>query len=186
MSSDLIGRRRVLEERLDRARALELFLKEKTDVLAELTGLSIEEIDFDGSFRASLAAVAAVAARRVRFDIVVSLPGAPFGVRIQNIDQVVSAEVVVQHGGDFETLMTPVPGAPVPTAVASAAPASAAASAAPAPAPISAWPGQPREAPEDDHWTPPPPAPSSSEAEADRVASDLAALLWQSVDDLPS
>ncbi len=207
MSSDLIGRRRALEERLDRARALELFLKEKTDVLAELTGLSIEEIDFDGSFRASLAAVAGVAARRVRFDIVVSLPGAPFGVRIQNIDQLVSAEVVVQQGGDFEPLMTPLPDAATsepayrsgaePIAPAYAAPLAdadpptdpggAPQSWPPPPVPAGAWPGQPREAPEADHWSrPAQPAQPTQPSGADGVAADLAALLWQNVDDLPT
>jgi hypothetical protein len=102
MSSDLIGRRRASEQRLDRARSLELVLKEKTDILAESTGMSIEQLDFDGSFRAALTALAAVASRRTHFDIIVTLPDAPFAMRIQHVNNAVSAEVLIQRDGPFE------------------------------------------------------------------------------------
>jgi hypothetical protein len=108
MSSDLIGRRRASEQRLDRARSLELVLKEKTEILAESTGMSIEQLDFDGSFRAALTALAAVASRRTHFDIIVTLPDAPFAMRIQHVNNAVSAEVLIQRDGPFE----PVPSVP--------------------------------------------------------------------------
>lgn len=155
MSSDLIGRRRAVEQRLDRARALELSLKEKTEILAETTGMSIEQLDFDGSFRASLAALAAVASRRTHFDVIVTLPDAPFGVRIQHVNDAVSAEVVIPRDGPYES---------VPSKPAAIEPDSS-------------------DAP--DGWGTPPSAPAA-EADGDHVASDLAALLWEGVDDMPS
>jgi len=107
MSSDLIGRRRASEQRLDRARSLELTLKEKIDTLAEATGMTIEQLDFDGSFRAALTALAAVAARRTHFDVIVTLPDAPFAMRIQHVNDAVSAEVLIQRDGPFEPLTAP-------------------------------------------------------------------------------
>ncbi|HST84006.1 MAG TPA: hypothetical protein VLL08_19890 [Kineosporiaceae bacterium] len=104
MSSDLIGRRRASEQRLDRARSLELVLKEKTEILAESTGMSIEQLDFDGSFRAALTALAAVASRRTHFDVIVTLPDAPFAMRIQHVNNAVSAEVLIQRDGPFESV----------------------------------------------------------------------------------
>ena len=119
MSSDLIGRRRASEQRLDRARSLELLLKEKTDVLVETTGVPIEQLDFDGSFRAALTALAAVASRRSHFDVIVTLPDAPFAMRIQHVNNAVSAEVLVQRDGPFEPItataypVVPAPSVPV-------------------------------------------------------------------------
>src|SRR5690349_12509967 len=104
MSSDLIGRRRASEQRLDRARSLEQALKEKTDLLAETTGMPIEELDFDGSFRAALTALAAVASRRTHFDVILTLPDAPFAMRIQHVNNAVSAEVLIQRDGPFEPI----------------------------------------------------------------------------------
>src|SRR5690348_6201475 len=104
MSSDLIGRRRASEQRLDRARSLELALKEKIEVLSATTGMSIEQLDFDGSFRAALTALAAVASRRTHFDIIVTLPDAPFAMRIQHVNNAVSAEVLIQRDGPFESI----------------------------------------------------------------------------------
>jgi hypothetical protein len=144
MSSDLIGRRRAVEQRLDRAKALELALKEKTEILAETTGMSIEQFDFDGSFRASLTALAGLASRRTTFDVIVALPDAPFGVRIQHLNNAVSAEVVVHRDGPFES----VPAAPTID-------------------------GAPRAA-------------AAGDPGFVQVASDLAALLWQGVGDMPS
>lgn len=102
MSSDLIGRRRASEQRLDRARSLELALKEKTDILAATLGVPIEQLDFDGSFRAALTALGALAARRTHFDVIVTLPDAPFAMRIQHINDAVNAEVLLLQDGPFE------------------------------------------------------------------------------------
>jgi hypothetical protein len=163
MSSDLIGRRRAVEQRLDRARALELSLKEKTEILAETTGMSIEQLDFDGSFRASLAALAAVASRRTHFDVIVTLPDAPFGVRIQHVNDAVSAEVVIPRDGPYESMPSK-PAAIEPDSVAAIASESASVP--------DGW-GAPRSEP-------------TAAAAGDHVASDLAALLWEGVDDMPS
>jgi hypothetical protein len=180
MSSDLIGRRRVLEERLDRARALESFLKEKTDILVELTGMSMEEIDPDGSFRATLSAVAGVADRRTPFDVVVTLPDAPFAVRISHLANGLTGEIVVQRGGPYESLPDPAPQPqPQPQAVS---------------APVPLRPSRPVSVPQ---LMPVPlklpvtagaaRKPETSDAPGlVRVASDLAALLWQDVDEVPS
>jgi hypothetical protein len=186
MSSDLIGRRRAVQERLERARTLELSLKENTEILAESTGMSIEELDFDGSLRAALSAMTSLAARRSQFDVIVTIPDAPFAVRIRHINDAVSAEVVVHRDGPYDTT-----------------PALAAASAAAAPAPayeyesVTAY---------DESATaydsvPAPTTPASTESVAppatdwaapqsgsagDQVASDLAALLWEDLDHMPS
>jgi len=162
MSSDLIGRRRAVEQRLDRARALELSLKEKTEILAETTGMSIEQLDFDGSFRASLAALAAVASRRTHFDVIVTLPDAPFGVRIQHVNDAVSAEVVIPRDGPYES---------VPSKPAAIEPDSVAV--------------EPTTAEITDGWSASDSEPAVAVA-GDHVASDLAALLWEGVDDMPS
>jgi hypothetical protein len=158
MSSDLIGRRRAVEQRLDRARALELSLKEKTEILAETTGMSIEQLDFDGSFRASLAALAAVASRRTHFDVIVTLPDAPFGVRIQHVNDAVSAEVVIPRDGPYESAPSKLP---KPAAI------------------------EPDSGDDPDGWGAPLSVPAA-DAAGDHVASDLAALLWEGVDDMPS
>ena len=115
MSSDLIGRRRAVEERLDRARALELTLKDATDLLGELAGASIEQLDFDGSFRAALTALAGVASRRTQFDVVITLPESPFGVRIQLLHNEVSADAVALRGGPYEPVKVPASRAPAPS-----------------------------------------------------------------------
>ena len=193
MSSDLIGRRRASEQRLDRARSLELTLKEKTDILVETTGMSIEQLDFDGSFRAALTALAAVAARRTHFDIIVTLPDAPFAMRIQHVNDAVSAEVLVQRDGPFE----PVGAQPV---------------AAQSYPPVYAEPGVPEQAyAAPTYSTPAYSASSAAYSESavvvsstlsiaaeqqpvsaaepvptGQVASDLAALLWKGLDGMPS
>jgi hypothetical protein len=109
MSSDLIGRRRASEQRLDRARALEQQLKDKTEVLVQTTGMPIEQLDFDGSFRAALTALAGVASRRPQFDVIVTLPDAPFAMRIQHVNNAVSAQVLIQRDGPFEPVSAPTP-----------------------------------------------------------------------------
>ena len=158
MSSDLIGRRRIVQERLERARALEISLQNQTEILTETTGLSIEQLDFDGSFRAALTALTALAARRTTFDVIVTLPDAPFAIRIQHLNNAVSAEVVVPRDGPYPSTPPAVP-AQVPKAPWESEAAGQAAL----------------------------PAQSTGfvEVASDEVASDLAALLWQNVDDMP-
>jgi hypothetical protein len=157
MSSDLIGRRRIVQERLERARALEISLQNQTEILTETTGLSIEQLDFDGSFRAALTALTALAARRTTFDVIVTLPDAPFAIRIQHLNNAVSAQVVVPRDGPYPS-MPDQPAAPVPV---QAVP----------------W--------ESSQPTPIGQAPAYVEPASDEVAADLAALLWQDVDDKP-
>jgi hypothetical protein len=115
MRSDLIGRRAAVEQRLQLVQTLALTLNEKTAILADASGLSIEELDPEGSLRAALTAVAGVAARRPHFDVIVTLPDAPFALRIQNLDDEVSAEVVVPRDGPYESAPAPEP-APRPSA----------------------------------------------------------------------
>jgi hypothetical protein len=142
MKSDLIGRRLAVEQRLDRARALELALQEKMKLLALSTGMAVEQFDSDSSFGSALTAIAALAYRRSTFDVIVSLPDAAFGVRIQRTDGPVSVEVVVHQNGPFES--------------ASAQTANTAAFGGP----------------EDPGFV--------------QVAADLAALLWQDINESPS
>jgi hypothetical protein len=194
MSSDLIGRRRASEQRLDRARSLELSLKEKTDILVETTGMPIEQLDFDGSFRAALTALASVASRRTTFDVIITLPDAPFAMRIQHVNNVVSAEVLIQRDGPFEPVSGALPEPPYsghldplqldPLQVYHQQPD-----------PLPLYPArsepeplqlEPRvaaaSAPPDDGST----GPDDGSTGLVHVASDLAALLWQDVDDMPS
>jgi hypothetical protein len=189
MSSDLIGRRRASEQRLDRARSLELTLKEKTDILVETTGMPIEQLDFDGSFRAALTALAAVAARRSQFDVIVTLPDAPFAMRIQHINNAVSAEVLVQRDGPFEPVVPQAysesvyaePVIPEQTYAAPtySTPAYSASSAAYSESAVAA--AQPLSiAPEKQ------PISAVEAVPSGQVASDLAALLWEGLGDVPS
>ena len=223
MSSDLIGRRRASEQRLDRARSLELTLKEKVDVLVETIGMPIEQLDFDGSFRAALTALAAVASRRTHFDIIVTLPDAPFAMRIQHVNDAVSAEVLVQRDGPFEPVAPqaypepagaesgygasayPAPGYSTPAYSVSSAAYSESAVSYPEPAEYAQPPatysqpaatysesavvysestvvaGSVRSISAEKHTV------SAAEAvPTGQVASDLAALLWQGLDDMPS
>jgi hypothetical protein len=163
MSSDLIGRRRIVQERLERARALEISLQNQTEILTETTGLSIEQLDFDGSFRAALTALTALAARRTTFDVIVTLPDAPFAIRIQHLNNSVSAEVVVPRDGPYPS----VPNQP------------------PAPVPVQAVAWESEQPAPTAPSTPSTPALGYIEPASDEVAADLAALLWQNVDDKP-
>jgi hypothetical protein len=194
MSSDLIGRRRASEQRLDRARSLELTLKEKTDILVETTGIPIEQLDFDGSFRAALTALAAVAARRTTFDIIVTLPDAPFAMRIQHINDAVSAEVLVQGDGAFEPVGNQADSVPdrlepsqpesayaVP---AYATPAYSVSSAAYSESVTAAEPVYVITAEKQPVSVVQPAAAQS--VPTTQVASDLAALLWEGLGDMPS
>ncbi|GLY27476.1 hypothetical protein [Kineosporia sp. NBRC 101731] len=114
MASDLIGRRQMMQQRLDRVRDLELAIREQVELIASRAGMTVEQFDFDGSFRASLASLAGLAARRTTFDIVLTLPGAPLGVRIQQLHGEVKVEVVeldVPYGGAQLPAQLPEPAA---------------------------------------------------------------------------
>lgn len=165
MSGDLVGRRRAMEEHLDRVNALEQSLKNTTDVLADLAGTAIEQLDADGSLRATLSAVAGVASRRTQFDVIVAIPDSRFAVRIRLLHNTVSTEVVAQF--------TPAPAAelrsapeppPVPEPAQIAAPRSL---------------ELPERAESPDH-------PEQAGELSGEVASELAALLWQSVKVTPA
>jgi hypothetical protein len=182
-STDLIGRRQAVAQRLDRARVLELALQEKINTLAETAGVSIDQFDADGAFRASLTALAGLAHRRSSFDVIVAMPETPFGVRIQHLDDGVSVEIVVHEDGPFQSFQSPPP-AHSP----SAQPAlSARATSSTQPSQF----GQPAHA----AW--PIPSPASDPGRLLRlrspeppgfadVAADLAALLWQGIGDTSS
>jgi len=107
MRSDLIGRRAAVEQRLHLAQSIALTLTEQTAILAEVSGLSVEELDPEGSLRAALTALAAVAARRPAFDVIVTLPEAPVALRIQNLNGAVSADVVVPRDGPYSAASAP-------------------------------------------------------------------------------
>ncbi len=180
MSSDLIGRRRASEQRLDRARSLEASLKERIDLLVQTTGMSIEQLDFDGSFRAALTALAALAARRTHFDIIVTLPDAPFAMRIQQVNNAVSTEVLIQRDGPFEPVSNPsaageLASTPAYSALVRETPTYAETPAAYAAIPAAA-----------SYAAIAPSAPRSEPVPRAQVASDLAELLWQGVDHMPS
>ena len=100
MSTDVIGRRRAVEERLARARSLAQTLNEATANLAASAGQAIDDLDPDGSLRTALNALAGVAALRPAFDVIVALPGAAFALRVQHVDNDVEIEVLYRDGPD--------------------------------------------------------------------------------------
>ena len=180
MSSDLVGRRRAMEEHLDRVNALEQSLKNTTDVLADLAGTSIEQFDADGSLRATLSAVAGVASRRTQFDIIVMIPDSRFAVRIRLLHDSVITDVVAQREGTYEPVTE---FAPIPAAELIPGPELARAlTSTPELAEIAVSRSLelPEQAEVPDH-------PEQVAAElSGEVASELAALLWQSVKVTPS
>jgi hypothetical protein len=141
--------------------------------------MSIEQLDFDGSFRAALTALAALAARRTHFDIIVTLPDAPFAMRIQQVNNAVSTEVLIQRDGPFEPVSNPsaaveLASTPAYSALVRETPTYAETPAAYAAIPAAA------------SYATTPSAPGSELAPRAQVASDLAELLWQGVDHMPS
>ena len=110
MSTDVIGRRRAVEERLARARSLAQTLDEATANLAASASQTIDDLDPDGSLRTALSALAGVAALRPAFDVIVALPRAAFALRVQHVENDVEIEVLQRDGPDE----LPEPAAAVP------------------------------------------------------------------------
>ncbi|GAB6899398.1 hypothetical protein [Kineosporia succinea] len=143
MASDLIGRRQMMQQRLDRVRDLELAIREQVDLISSRVGMTVEQFDFDGSFRASLASLAGLAARRPTFDIVLTVPSAPLGVRIQQLHGEVKVEVIElenAYAGDVRPRPTGAPSV-------SAAPSMPAAQSMPSMQPAASMPVAPQPQP---------------------------------------
>ena len=84
MSIDVIERRRVVEERLRRARDLARALDQATGDIADSSGQGIEKIDPDGTLRTAVTTLAGVAALRPGFDVLVSLPDSVLALRVRH------------------------------------------------------------------------------------------------------
>lgn len=112
MSIDVIERRRVVEERLRRARNLAQALDQATADFASGSGLSIEDLDPEGSLRTAIIALAGVAALRPGFDILVSLPDSPFALRLRHQADDVNIALVRVETTAVE--VSAVPGLPEP------------------------------------------------------------------------
>lgn len=94
MSIDAIGRRRAVEERLQRARRLGQALDRAAAELAADCGTPIETVDPQGSLRTALSALAGIAALRPGFDVMVALPGAARALRVAHRDDDVHIALV--------------------------------------------------------------------------------------------
>ncbi|GAB3244602.1 hypothetical protein [Kineosporia babensis] len=187
MASDIMGRRQIMQQRLDRVRDLELAIREQVAIIADSAGMTVEQLDFDGSFRASLASLASLAARRPTFDVVLALPTAPAGVRIQQLHNQVRVQVIAHEDGPYrpaeappqppvsmtmpapQNPVSPVNGTPVP----------------PAPGAPGLFDTAPVSITQIAAATTLPPSPAGEPEEEDLVASDLAALLWEGFSDPP-
>jgi hypothetical protein len=84
VSIDVIERRRVVEERLRRARDLARALDQATGDIADSSGQGIEKIDPDGTLRTAVTTLAGVAALRPGFDVLVSLPDSVLALRVRH------------------------------------------------------------------------------------------------------
>jgi len=157
LSIDVIERRRAVEERLRRARNLSHALDQATADITSSSGLTIEDLDPDGSLRTAVTTLAGVAALRPGFDVLVSLPNLPFVLRLRHLaDDVDIALIRIETDGS-----DPAPGFP----------------------PVLPEPRKLSEPPEPSALSESPDSPEPSE-NADpegHVASDLAAMLWRDV-----
>lgn len=154
MSIDVIERRRAVEERLRRARNLTQALDQATADLASSSGLTLDDLDPEGSLRTAVTTLAGVAALRPGFDVLVSLPDLPFALRLRHLADDVDIALVRQDA----TATVPTTPEPAPAA-------------SPAPVPSTAGLPEPRGSE----------APESVEDAEGHVASDLAAMLWRDV-----
>jgi hypothetical protein len=181
-----MGRRQIMQQRLDRVRDLELAIREQVQIIAQSAGMTVEELDFDGSFRASLASLASLAARRPTFDVVLALPTAPAGVRIQQLHNRVEVQVITHEDGPYRSALPTPAGEPLAMTQPSGMTHQAAAQ-APLSRPVVSRPpnGAPAAPvmPQAAQATVPAPAsarsPEPVEVEEELVVSDLAALLWE-------
>jgi hypothetical protein len=155
VTTDVIGRRRAVEQRLARARTLAQSLDEATADLAATAGQPLDVLDPDGSLRTALTALAGAAALRPHFDVIVALPGASFALRVQHVNDEIEIEVLQRDGPDEE---------PEPPAVEPQLPSP-----------------RPEEKPVDRNRSVERPDPASPDSTPGHVASDLAAMLWQNV-----
>ncbi|GLY13418.1 hypothetical protein LWF15_30460 [Kineosporia rhizophila] len=190
MASDIMGRRQIMQQRLDRVRDLELAIREQVAIIAESAGMTVEQLDFDGSFRASLASLASLAARRPTFDVVLALPTAPAGVRIQQLHNQVRVQVIAHEDGPYRPGPPPAPApmtVPAPQAPVSPVNGTPLAQPQPAAAATSPYDTAPVSITQIAAATTlppsPPPARPSEPLHEDLVASDLAALLWEGLSD---
>lgn len=160
MSIDVIERRRVVEERLRRARDLARALDQATGDIASSSGQGIEKLDPDGTLRTAVTTLAGVAALRPGFDVLVSLPSSALALRVRHEDKDVDI-TLVRLDGDQATSASPVAESePAPAAVPTPDP----------PVPVAT------------DETPPIPAQAGEPDEPEsHVVSDLAAMLWQDV-----
>jgi hypothetical protein len=152
LSIDVIERRRVVEERLRRARNLTQALDRASAELAADSGQSIDDLDPEGSLRTAITTLAGVAALRPGFDVLVSLPDSPFALRLRHLTDEVDITLVHQT--------TEVPAPAVPATVPPGLP-------------------EPRSVP-DSVATSDPEGDPTADPEG-HVASYLAAMLWQNV-----
>jgi hypothetical protein len=159
VSIDVIERRRAVEQRLARARTVALSVEEATADIAAGAGRPIEDLDPHGSLRTALTALAGVAALRPEFDVLVALPDSPFALRVRYADEDVDIEVLQRQ--DDEPAASP---APAQTDQADGVD------------PIDGV---------DQAGAADQPGDSDGPGEG-HVASDLAAMLWQTVNTAPS
>ena len=181
MASDIMGRRQIMQQRLDRVRDLELAIREQVQIIAQSAGMTVEELDFDGSFRASLASLASLAARRPTFDVVLALPTAPAGVRIQQLHNRVEVQVITHQDGPYRSAL-PTPDVEPLTMTQPTGMTHQAAAQSPLSRPVvSRPPNVPQAAQPAQATLPAPPSARSPEPaeEEELVVSDLAALLWE-------
>jgi hypothetical protein len=96
LSIDVIERRRAVEERLRRARNLTQALDQATADISASSGLTMDDLDPDGHLRTAVTTLAGVAALRPGFEVLVSLPGLPFALRLRHLADDVDIALVHQ------------------------------------------------------------------------------------------
>jgi hypothetical protein len=164
VSTDVIGRRRAVEERLRRARDLARALDQAAGDMASGSGQGIESLDPDGTLRTAVSTLAGVAALRPGFDVLVSLPGSALALRVRHETEDVDI-TLVRLDTAAAAPSTPIAAATVPTEPVEGTPAAA--------VPAQAGPPVPADPLE-------PESVDLDPAESDgHVVSDLAAMLWQ-------
>jgi hypothetical protein len=168
LSIDVIERRRVVEERLRRARNLTQALDRATADLTSASGKTLAELDPEGSLQTAVATLAGVAALRPGFDIQVALPNTGFALRLRHLADDVDITLVRS-----ETAPAPA----VDPALTSKVPEPRVLSEQQAPTGST---GPAGEAGPD-----PAAEPAGDTGSQGHVASDLAAMLWRDVDPSP-
>lgn len=156
MNTDIFERRRAVEERLARVKGFARSLEEAAANVAAKSGVSVDDLDPHGDLRAVLPALAGAARARPGFDVMVALVDSPFALRVRHLSGDVDLELLRADGAD----------------------------AAGSGSQEGADPGtHPGTGPATEPGSQPGSHPDGAARPADaRVASDLAAVLWQ---DLP-